>query len=515
MAAKSPVAPKEDQQLLNAIFDPEIAENPLNFVLFAFPWGQKGTPLEHQQGPRKWQVKTLRQIADHLKDCRRRGVNNLAPEVFRKATVSGRGIGKSALVAWLVLWSMSTGLGSTVIVTANTESQLKTRTWAELGKWHTLAINGHWFKRNSDTLRPDDWFDKLLRDELKIDTAYYYAQAQLWSEDNPDAFAGVHNFHGIMVIYDEASGIPAPIWKVTEGFFTEPIPRRYWLVFSNGRRNTGPFFECFHRNRDHWQRDQIDSRTVEGSDLAVYEGIIAQYGDDSDEARVEVKGMFPRTGDRQLIARDAVMAAQQRELVPDPGAPLIMGVDVARGGEDHSVIVFRQGRDCRSIPFQRFKSPDTTQLVARIIEAIEKHQPDAVFIDSGGVGGPIVDQIAARRFRTMGVDFGSGALEPDRYANRRTEIWDRMANWLVLGCIPDDPLLLDDLTSPEYDYHPITNKKALEPKKTTKKRGFASPDIADAIAVTFASTIARRDTRTGSNRDRSRQARGMDYDLFG
>lgn len=513
MASKSPVSPKEDQALLNAIFDPDIANNPLNFVMFAFPWGQKGTPLEHQRGPRKWQRKILQDMADHLKDCRQRKANNLNPEVFRMAVVSGRGIGKSALVAWIVLWSMSTGLGSSTIVSANTESQLKTRTWAELGKWHTLAINGHWFKRNSDSLKPDEWFDAILRQELKIDTAYYYAIAQLWSEDNPDAFAGIHNHNGITVIFDEASGIPSAISKVTEGFFTEPVDRRYWLKFSNGRRNTGDFFECFHKNRDEWRRYQIDSRTVEGSDRAVYDAIIRQYGEDSDEARVEVMGQFPRTGDRQLISRDIVQAAMARELFPDEGAPLLMGVDVARGGDDHSVICFRKGRDARSIPVQRFKSPDTTQLVGRIIEAIERYQPDAVFIDSGGVGGPIVDQIAARRYRTIGVDFGSGAKEPDRYANKRTEIWDTMANWLSIGCIPDDQLLLDDLTAVEYEYHQITNKKSLEPKKATKKRGFASPDMADALATTFASPVARRDTQLHRG-GRSRQARDVDYELI-
>jgi hypothetical protein len=515
MASRSPVAPREDQQLLNAIFSPEIRDDPLAFVMFAFPWGQKGTPLEHQSGPRRWQKEILQEIAEHLKDCRRRRVNNLSPEVFREAVVSGRGIGKSALVAWLVLWMLSTGLGSTTIVTANTESQLKSRTWAELGKWHTLAINAHWFKRNSDTLRPDDWFDAMLRTELKIDTAYYYAQAQLWTEDNPDAFAGVHNHNGIMVIFDEASGIPGAISNVTEGFFTEPIDRRYWLKFSNGRRNTGDFFECFHKFRDVWRRKQIDGRTVEGTDHSVYEAIIRQHGADSDAARVEVYGQFPKTGDRQLIGRDVVQAAQQREQIPDDGAPLLMGVDVARFGDDHSVIRFRRGRDARSIPKVKLKGADTVTLAHRVAELADRHQPDAIFVDGGGVGGGVVDQLKAMRYTVIEVQFGAKPNDPMAYENKRTEMWDLLAQWMLIGCVDGkDTDLADDLTAPEFTFNPVTNKKKLEPKEQTKKRGFASPDDADALAVTFAQTVARRDRRGGRSGNRARVARDVDYALF-
>ena len=124
-----------------------------------------------------------------------------------------------------------TELGNMTIVMANTEQQLRSRTWAELGKWLTLAINSHWFAKTATTIRPAPWFDEALKKDLKIDTGYYYAQAQLWLEESPDAFAGVHSNYGILLIMDEASGIPGSIYSVSEGFFTEPTPDRFWFAF--------------------------------------------------------------------------------------------------------------------------------------------------------------------------------------------------------------------------------------------------------------------------------------------
>ena len=430
--------------------------------------------------------------------------------------MSGRGPGKSAFIGMISHWMRSTQLGSSTIVAANNEAQLKSRTFAEINKWNTMALNGHWFETSTLNIRPAPWFDALLRTELKIDTGYYYTQGQLWTEDNPDAFAGVHNHNGMMVLFDEASGIPSPIWKVTEGFFTDPVDARYWMAFSNGRRNTGMFFETHHKFRDQWRRRQIDSRQVEGVDLAVYQQIIDQYGIDSDEARVEVYGQFPRTGDRQLIGRDVVLSAQAREAFPDDGAPLLMGVDVARFGDDHSVIRFRKGRDARSIPKVKLKGADTVTLALRVAELADRHDPDAIFVDGGGVGGGVVDQLKAMKYNVIEVQFGSKPNDVQAFENKRTEIWDLMAQWMMIGCIdPKDSDLADDLTAPEFSFNPVSNKKRLEPKEQTKKRGFASPDDADALAVTFAQTVARRDRSTSRRSARGRVARDVDYDLLG
>jgi hypothetical protein len=504
--------PKDEQALMTELWDPQIAENPYNFVMFAFPWGKAGTPLAKHQGPRSWQRDALQAKAEHIAHNKNLMAQGKPPKIMQNSTASGRGIGKSSLLAFEVMWMMSCNIGSTTIVTANTEAQLVTRTWPELGKWHTLAINSHWFVRNTAKLFPANWFEDALKRDLKVDTGYYYAQAQTWSEENPDAFAGAHNDAGIMLKFDEASGIPKQIWTVAEGFFTEPVLHRYWDVYSNPRRNTGAFFETHHRDRNFWNTRSIDARTVEGTDRAVYDKIIAQHGEDSDEARVEVRGMFPSQGDKQFIGTHLVDAARAREVTPDPGAPLVFGVDVARFGDDQSVLYFRAGRDGRSMPPLKWKGIDTVQLAQRVAHQADLHQPEAIFVDGGGVGGGVVDQLRAMRYRVVDVQSGAKADEDQRFQNKRAEIWHRMKEWLAVGCIPDDSELADDLLGPEYEFD-NSGRTKLESVEHMKKRGLASPDIATALAMTFAQNVARRDTAHRSAR--VRVASGMDYPVFG
>lgn len=511
-ASASPYSVKHDAHMMERIFS--FKHSPLDYVMYSFPWGQKGTPLEHQAGPRKWQKQVLLELAEHIQANRHRMAQGQNPLVFHMAVCSGRGIGKSALVAWLILWFMSCVLGGSNVTTANTEEQLKSKTWAELGKWHTMAINSHWFERTALSLRPEPWFAKLLADQMKLDIGLYYGLAQLWSEDNPDAFAGLHNTNGTLLVFDEASGIPSPIWKVSEGFFTESVLHRYWFVFSNGRRNTGSFFECFHKLRAWWKRHQIDSRTVEGTDQNVFQKIIDQNGEDSDEARVEVKGEFPRQGDKQFISRAIVEQAVSRELVADPWAPLIMGVDPARYGDDSTVIAWRQGRNGRVRPMIEMKGADNMAVANRCAELIEEMQPDAVNIDAGN-GTGIIDRLREMGYKVNEVWFGSASSE-EQWGNFRTYIWAQMRDWLGGGCIDNHEDLSTDLTSPDYKFLGSSDRMVLESKDSMKSRGFASPDRGDALACTFAFKVARRDNKLSRHQRRSGQvARDTEYSIFG
>lgn len=513
MASKLIYSAEQEESLIARLWHPEMKNDPEKFVLAVFPWGQKGTPLEHIKGPRTWQLKVLRSIKEHIAENQKRLINGQKPLVYKEAISSGRGIGKSALVAWLNLWMMSTQPGATCINSANNENQLKSRTWAELGKWHTLAINSHWFDKQAMSLRPAEWFETLLKNSLKIDTGYYYAAAQLWSEEKPDGFAGIHSQIGMLLIFDEASGIPESIWKVSEGFFTDPILHRYWFAFSNPRRNTGFFFECFHRYRDFWRRRNVDSRTVEGTDTAVYDEIIKKYGDDSDEARVEVKGEFPRQGDRQFISRSIITEAVERDLQSDDYAALMMGVDPARFGDDSTVIRFRQGRNARVIPPVKLKNADNMVVANKCAELINKYNPDAVCIDAGN-GTGIIDRLRERGYKVHEVWFG-GKSEEEEWANKRTHLWAMMREWLNGGCIDADSDLIDDLSGPEYKFMGGSDKLRLETKEEMKSRGLASPDNADALACTFAVKVPRRDTRSSRGASRTvKQARDVDYNIF-
>ncbi len=490
--------PEEEQQIMVHLWSPVIADDPEAFVRFVFPWGKEGTPLAEHKGPREWQIRVLREIRDQIKEQKKNKNAGFEPDMFRKAVCSGRGIGKSALVAWLIMWMMSTRLGSSTIVSANNEAQLRSVTWGELAKWHSMAINYHWFDLSATRLEPAQWFGQLIQRDLKIGLKYYYTDAKLWTKENPDAYAGNHNPLGILLIFDEASGIDDPIWSVAQGFFTEPVVDRYWMAFSNPRRPSGAFFNCFHIERDFWRSESIDSRTVEGTDKALFDKIIKIKGIDSDEVKVEILGQFPSQGDAQFISRSLVVEAQKRDTITDDHAALIMGVDVARFGDDSSVACFRRGRDARSIPAEKWRGLDNMQLAYRIAALIDKHKPDAVCIDAGN-GTGVIDRLREMRYKINEVWFGSKSDEPE-YANRRAMMWGRMKEWLEGACISDDKELEDDLCGPNKKFARNGDQIILESKEEMKKRGLHSPDYGDALACTFHVRVSRKDTPTYRNK---------------
>jgi hypothetical protein len=475
----------EEMQLMSRLWSASIKDDPLAFVMFTFPWGQKGTPLEYFTGPRKWQREVLSDLKEHIKQ------NNgkLDFDTFRMATSSGRGIGKSALVSWLVIWMLSTRIGSTTIVSANSESQLRSVTWAEITKWLAMSLNSHWYEVAATRIMPAKWLTELVERDLKKGTRYWAVEGRLWSEENPDAYAGVHNYDGVQLIFDEASGIPDSIWAVASGFFTENTPNRFWLAFSNPRRNTGYFYEAFNSKRDFWKNKVVDARSVEGTDKAVYQQIIDEYGPDSSQAHVEVYGMFPNAGDDQFISSLVVDEAMKRERYKDHTAPIVIGVDPARFGADATVIAVRQGRDI--IAIKRHRGDDTMESVGRVIEAIEEYNPALVVIDEGGLGAGVVDRLKEQRYKVKGINFGNKAKNPLMYGNKRAEMWGEMREWLKTASIPSDRYLKTDLISPTMK--PDSKGSIfLESKKDMKARGLASPDAADAICVTFAFPVAHR-----------------------
>lgn len=519
MAAPSRKEPEvsaaQNMQIMTRMWDYRIREDLYKWVIYSFPWGQEKTPLAKYKGPRQWQIDELNRITECIHENRILIAKGSLPKIYNSATVSGRGPGKSALVSWLTLWNMSVNLGSTTILSANTEGQLKNKTFGEIGKWQTLCLSGHWFDRTTLTISPKEWFAKEIKKARAIDSTYYYANGVLWNADATDGFAGAHNENGMMVIFDEASGIPQSIWTVTEGFFTDISLYRFWFVFSNPRSNTGPFFECFHKNRSYWNTRQIDSRNVEGLDTNKLNEIVEKYGEDSDEARIEVKGEFPKQGDRQFISRGIVQDATHRVLERlDDYAALCMGVDPARYGDDSSVIRFRRGRDARSIPAIKMKGIDNMALANKCAQLIEDLKPDAVFIDKGS-GTGVIDRLREMGYKIFEVDFGT-ASENEQYADHRTELWGQMRDWLGGAMLDDDPELRDDLVGPEYKFTK-QEKLKLESKEDMKARGLSSPDNGDALAVTFHCKVARTDLGLSQKgpRRKAKFAKGRDGRVFG
>ena len=450
-----------------------LSNDPYRFVRFAFPWREPG-PLADEDGPDLWQRDMLMAVRDGLLTLQ---------DAVRIAVASGHGVGKSALVSWLVLWAISTFEDTRGVVTANTENQLRIKTWAELSKWYRLLICRHWFHFSPTAIYArDPRHERTWRIDMVP-----------WSAQNTEAFAGLHNAgKRILVVFDEASAIDTAIWETTEGALTDADTQIIWACFGNPTRNDGRFREAFGRFRHRWVTRQVDGRQVKITNKAQIQQWIDDYGEDSDFVRVRVRGVFPRAGSTQFIGSDVASEAAKREVAATLADPLIIGVDVARFGDDQSVIVFRKGRDARMIAPIKLRQIDTMQLASRVADEAARYKADAVFIDGGGVGGGVVDR--CRQLRVQGlveVQFGAKAdranydVDAARYGNKRAEMWGNLRAWLAVGGIADDPELIADLTGIEYGYN-ADNALVLERKEDMKKRGLASPDVADALALTFA-----------------------------
>jgi len=435
------------------------------FVMYAFPWKEKGTELEEHSGPDKWQKAQQDRVSKAIKRD---------PEgTIREAIASGHGIGKSAEVAWIILWAMSTRPHLAGVITANTTTQLTTKTWRELALWHKRTINAHWFKWTATKFfhvdHPETWA----------------CNATPNTEHNSEAFAGLHGTH-VLIIYDEASGIPDKIWEVSEGAMTDP--RAMWFVYGNPTKNTGKFREIF-TDDARWTTHNIDSRSCKMTNKKEINEQIAEYGEDSDFCRVRIKGQFPRAGSMQFIGSDVCDMCMLYEAPYESffQLPIVLGVDVARFGEDKTVIAVRQGR--KVVELERYRDLDTMQVAAKTVSAIRRYNPAATFVDGVGIGAGVVDRLRMLGHEIIEVNAGVKPDDDLTYYNKRAEMWDRMRTQMRDGMdLPNDSDLRKALIGIEYGFDD-KERMRLERKQDMKKRGLESPDDGDAIAYTYAELI--------------------------
>lgn len=467
-------------------------KDPHAWSLSAWDWGVDAL-IDHP-GPREWQIEVNKIIRDHLSDDETRF------QPLKIAVASGHGIGKSAQIGMLVNWAMSTCEDCKVIVTANTDTQLKTKTSPEIAKWLRLSITSKWFEAQSTSIASRD----------SGHSREWRANFVPWSKQNTEAFAGLHNVgKRIVLIFDEASAIDDAVWSVAEGALTDANTEIIWIAFGNPTRNTGRFRECFRKYRHRWVSRQIDSRSVPGTNQDEINRWIEDYGIDSDFVKVRVRGMFPSMSAKQFIATEDVDIARGRELRNEQFsfAPKILTCDPAWEGDDPLVIGLRQGllfKVLRKIP----KNDNDIQVANILANLEDEHKADAVFIDAGyGTG-------IASAGSTMGRDWTlvwfSGTSSDIGCLNKRAEMWKLMRDWLKAGgCIPDDPELYDELISPETVPR-LDGKIQLESKKDMKSRGLPSPNKADALCLSFAFPVSTKQVGGFNHRPRDTAVRGHD-----
>jgi hypothetical protein len=495
--------------------------DPLGYVMFAFPW-DSDTSLQVvrlaegvaeiltdddrkrqaeyrarfpdcEWGPDLWACDFLTELGEEIKKRRFDGHTPCDP--IRFATVSGHEIGKSVCVAWLIKFIMDTRPMSKGSVTAVTDEQLRTKTWAELGKWHYVSITEHLF--NYTTGRGA----MSLSHKNPKWAGAWRTDARTCREEKSEAFAGQHaptatSFY----IFDEGSGVPDKVYEVREGGLTSGEPMVF--DFGNGTRNSGTFYEnCVGKFSERYIVRSIDSRTVKITNKKKIADDLEFYDEDSDFFRSRWRGLFPQMGLTQFIGSDVVDLAMARPVPDTAQAPLVLGVDVARFGDDRSVIWPRKGDDARSWPVKAYSGLDTVQLTAQIVAEFKffegmGQRPAMVFVDEGNMGAGIVDNLRHLGYPVMGINFGGKAAQPMVYRYKIDEMWGSVRDALNLGrlCLPErgsehGQTIYNDLTQREFGYT-LAGKISLEPKADMKARGLPSPDFADALVITYGSEVA-------------------------
>lgn len=463
----------------------QFVDDPVGFCYYAFPWGVPGTPLEQFAGPEAWQLEILELVRD--------GIISIEEAIVRVSIRSGHGIGKSALVSILILWAMLAP-DTRGVVTANSERQLRTKTWAELGKWYNMYIGRELFRLTATSLFPNDKARLLT---WRIDMVP-------WSEHNTTAFQGLHNQgKRILIIFDEASEIPKIIWTTAQGALSDANTQIIWFAAGNPTEPSGEFFQIHQPGEfNPWICRAIDSRSVSFTNKKELERQIKAdpEGLESDIIKVRILGQFPKTSFVSFISRAMVMEAMSREIPHIPeDEPWIVSVDVARFGKNRSVILGRRGRDCRSVEPVRLQGADTMQIVDATLAMMKALRTSLVAVDGGGVGGGVIDRLRQLGVDVIEVQFGSKPTphlaqlnrEKARYFNKRAEIWGGVRDWLRGGALPDSPQLLEGLCGPKQKLDSSEDVIQLERKEDCidrlEKEGIeADLDWADALAISMA-----------------------------
>lgn len=393
----------------------------------------------------------------------------------RTAVRSGHGVGKTRLAASSIHWFMATRSYPRIRATANTEKQIMSVLWAELATVNRAARNRELFDYQKTSFR--------LMDAPET----HFAEAIAWSKEKSEAFAGIHA-KNVLYVYDEASAIDDLIWEVSQGAMTEEGGR--WLALGNPTRNNGKFNDCFGINA--WQESDVDTSKWHSYTISCYDSprvseeyineIVREYGKGSDPFRVRVLGLPPLQESQQFISLELFDKSLHNMGGFAEHNPKILGIDVARFGDDNSVGWERRGNSTRRI--FKLNGQDTMKITGQVLHAINeaKKEPyDVICIDDVGVGGGVVDRLREQGISVVGVNAGMASRRKD-CKNMRAELWKTGKEWMEKGKVEEE--LRNDLTGIQY-YYDSGDRLVMERKVDMKKRGLASPDDADAFLLTF------------------------------
>jgi phage terminase large subunit len=412
--------------------------------------------------PDEWQVELLDAVA--------------APAIRRVSVRSGHGVGKSTAVALAAVWHVLMRVPSKTVVTAPTSSQLFDACFAEM-------------KNVAKRLKPP--FDNLLelksdRIELKSHPESTFISCRTSRAEQPEALAGVHS-PSVLLIADEASGIPSSVFEAASGSMSGHSATT--ILTGNPTRNTGFFYDTHNRLRDDWYTMHVSCVDSPRVSEDFVEDMKRRYGEDSPAYHVRVLGNFPPSEEDTVIPVSLIEHAMANDIKVHEDTIAIWGLDVARQGGDASVLCKRQGPVIH--PLTVWRNLDLMQLTGAVKAEYDamppSKRPAEIIVDSNGFGAGVLDRLRELGLPARGLNVSERAMAKDTYLNLRAEIWFKMKMYLegMDVSLPRDDALYAELAAPRYHFT-SAGKLQVESKDSMKKRGVASPDRADAVALSLA-----------------------------
>jgi phage terminase large subunit len=404
----------------------------------------------------------------------------------RVAVKSGHGVGKSALLAWVILWWLLTRFPAKVACTAPTSHQLDDVLWGEISKWFRRLPPG---LKELLTVTSDKVFLNAAPNES-------FAVARTARKEKPEAFQGFHS-ENMLFIVDEASGVDPIIFEVGEGAMSTEGAKT--LLTGNPTRTSGYFYDAFNAMQKWWKTRTVKCMDSSQATDKYVQQMADKWGSESNVFAVRVLGEFPKDDDDAVISRALIESSVGRDIIVSPNDPVIWGLDVARFGSDQSALCRRKGRKITH-KIETWRGKDTMQtagLVKAKYDAVSEYpaeKPSEIMVDSIGIGAGVVDRLREMGLPARGVNVAESASVDILYSRLRDELWFKareffdgkdVAMWKDEKTGDGDLDLIAELASTKYAYTSLGKLKA-ESKDEMKKRGLRSPDLADAFCLTLA-----------------------------
>ena len=407
-------------------------------------------------------------------------MNAVARGERRISARSGHGVGKTTVLAWIIIWWVLTRFPQKTVCTAPTSDQLFDALAAEVKSWilHLPPAVQELLEVQSEKI-----FLRAAPDESFI-------SFRTSRQEKPEALAGVHSAN-VLLIGDEASGIPNPVFEAAAGSMSGHTA--VTILAGNPVRGSGLFYDTFHKLSDLWYRVHISCVGHPRISPDFVEDMRRRYGERSNAFRVRVLGEFPLADDDTIIPRELAEDALDRDVEAENVKP-IWGLDCARFGMDRSALCKRKGNVLLE-PVESWQGLDTMETVGRVKQKWDttppSRRPDTICVDAIGVGAGVADRLRELGLPARAINVSESPALGDKYRNLKAELWFKSLDWFNTRAVnvANDIALVNELVAVKYKFT-SNGKTQVESKDEMKKRGalddHSSPDLADAFVLTFA-----------------------------